>query len=42
MDNYVVMAVLTGTAFEVGSAEVHTYLVIFISGNNTAEFIIQS
>ena len=41
MDNYVVMAVLTGTAFEVGSAEVHTYLIKFISGNNAAESKIQ-
>ena len=37
MDDYVAMAVLTGAAFEVDSAEVQTYLVKFISGNNTAE-----
>lgn len=42
MDDYVAMADLNGAAFEVDSAEVHTYLVKFISGNNTAESKIQS
>lgn len=37
MDNYVIRAPLTGDAFKVDAAEVHTYLVNFMAGNNTAE-----
>ena len=37
MDNYVTRAPLTGDAFKVDAAEVHTYLVNFMAGNNTAE-----
>ena len=36
------MGLLQGAAFEVDSAEVHTYLVNFISGNQTAESKIQN
>ena len=42
LDDYVAMASLNGAAFEVDSAEVHTYIVKFISGNDTAESKIQS
>ena len=42
MDEYAAMAILTGATFEVDSAEVYTYLVKFISGNNTAESKIES
>ena len=41
LDDYVAMASLTGSAFEVDRAEVHTYIVKFISGNDTAESKIQ-
>ena len=37
-----VMADLTGAAFEIDSEEVHMYLVKFISGNNTFESKVQS
>ena len=36
------MASLNGEAFEFDSAEVHTYIVKFMSGNKTAESKIQS
>ena len=42
LDDYVAMASLNGVAFKVDSAEVHTYIVKFISGNDTAESKIQS
>ena len=42
IDNYVSMAPLSGATFAVDSAEVHTYIVNFIAGNNTAESKIQS
>ena len=42
IDDYVPMENLTSAAFEVDSAEVHTYLARFSSGNNTAESKIQS
>lgn len=35
------MGLLNSTAFEVDSVEVHTYIVKFISGNDTAESKIQ-
>ena len=37
IDNYVMRAPLAGDAFKVDAAEVHTYLVNFMAGNNTAE-----
>ena len=37
LDDYVNRAALTGEAFEVDAAEVHTYIVNFVAGNNTAE-----
>ena len=36
------MAPLRGATFAVDSAEVHTYILNFISGNNTAESMIQA
>ena len=42
LDDYVAMARLNGSAFEVDSAEVHTYIVNFISGKDTVESKIQS
>ena len=42
LDDYIAMAPLTGEAFAVDSAEVHTYLVNFIAGNTTAESKIQT
>ena len=42
LDDYVAMARLNDQAFEVDSAEVHTYIVKFISGNDTTESKIQS
>ena len=41
LDDYIAMAPLTGKAFTVAAAEVHTYLVNFIAGNTTAESKIQ-
>lgn len=37
IDNYVLMAPLTGDAFTIDAAEVHTYLTRFMSGNTVAE-----
>ena len=37
LDDYVAMAPLSGESFVVDSAEVHTYLTSFTSGNSTAE-----
>ena len=37
LDDYINRIPLDGDAFEVDAAEVHTYLVNFISGNQTAE-----
>ena len=37
LDDYVAMAPLAGESFVVDSAEVHTYLTSFTSGNSTAE-----
>ena len=42
IDNYVSMAPLSGTKLAVDSAEVHTYIVNFIAGNNMAESKIQA
>ena len=42
LDDYVVMAPLTGETFSVDAKEVHTYLVKFIMRNNVAESKIQS
>ena len=41
IDDYMAMADLIDATYEVDNAEVHTYLVKFISGNNTAESKIQ-
>jgi len=41
LDEYVAMAPLHGEAFTVDAAEVHTYIVNFIAGNQTAEAKIQ-
>ena len=41
LDDYVAMASLQGAAFVADAAEVHTYIVNFIAGNNTAESKIQ-
>ena len=41
LEDYVAMAPLTGEAYAVDVAEVHTYLVNFIAGNTTAESKIQ-
>jgi hypothetical protein len=41
LDDYIAMAPLGGDAFAIDAAEVHTYLVNFIAGNNTAETKIQ-
>jgi len=41
LDDYIAMAPLTGEAYAVDAAEVHTYLVNFIAGNTTAESKIQ-
>ena len=37
MDDYANRAPLTGEAFNADASEVHTYIVNFISGNETAE-----
>lgn len=37
LDDYINRAPLNGESFEVDAAEVHTYIVNFIAGNNTAE-----
>ena len=42
IENYVSMAALSGATFAVDSAELHTYIVNFISGNNTTESKIQA
>jgi hypothetical protein len=41
LDEYIDKAPLDGPAFVIDSAEVHTYIVKFISGNDTAESKIQ-
>ena len=42
LDDYVVMAPLTGEAYTINAATVHTFIVNFISGNETAESKIQA
>ena len=37
LDNYVNMAPLTGEAYDADNAEVHTYLIHFVSGHSVAE-----
>jgi hypothetical protein len=37
LDDYVNMAPLNGEAFAIDVADVHTYLVNFVAGNETAE-----
>jgi hypothetical protein len=37
IDNYVDMAPLNGEAFTIDAADVHTYIVNFVAGNETAE-----
>ena len=41
LDNYINMAPLTGEAYAIDSAHVHTFIVIFVSGNETAKAKIQ-
>ena len=41
LDDYVAMAPLTGATFNADAAEVHTYLVKFMTGNHIAESKIQ-
>jgi hypothetical protein len=42
LDDYVAMAALDGEAFTIDAADVHTFIVNFISGNETAEAKIQA
>ena len=42
LDDYVYMAALDGEAFTIDAADVHTFIVNFISGNETAEAKIQA
>ena len=42
LDDYINMASLTGEAYVIDSAQVHTFIVNFVSGNETAEAKIQS
>jgi hypothetical protein len=42
IDNYVSMTPLHGEAFTIDAADVHTYLVNFVAGNETAEAKIQA
>jgi hypothetical protein len=42
LDDYVSMAALDGKAFSIDSADVHTFIVSFIAGNDTAETKIQA
>ena len=42
LDNYINMAPLTCEAYVIDSAQVHTFIVNFVSGNETAEAKIQS
>jgi hypothetical protein len=42
IDDYVNMALLEGKVYAIDSADVHTYIVNFVAGNETAETIIQS
>ena len=36
LDDYVAMARLEGNSFAIGTMQVHTFLVNFVSGNDTA------
>ena len=42
LENYIAMAPLTGEKFTTDSADVYTYLVNFISGNETTDANIQA
>jgi hypothetical protein len=42
LDDYIAMAPLVGEAFAIDAADVHTFIVNFISGNDTAEAKIQA
>ena len=42
LDDYINMAPLTCGAYVIDSAQVHTFMVNFVSGNETAEAKIQS
>jgi hypothetical protein len=42
LDDYVSMALLNGEAFTIDAADVHTYLVNFVAGNETAEAKMQA
>jgi hypothetical protein len=42
LDDYVSMAALDGEAFSIDSANVHTFIVNFMAGNDTAETKIQA
>ena len=42
LDNYINMALLTIESYVIDSAQVHTFIVNFVSGNETAEAKIQS
>ena len=41
IDDYVAMAPLTGDSYAIDTVQVHTFLVNFVSGNDTAEAKIQ-
>jgi hypothetical protein len=42
LNDYVSMAPLNGEAFTINAADVHTYLVNFVAGNETAEAKMQA